>query len=457
MRMIIGSLVVIAAGSLAVLLYAGESAPKPKAPDVKVSPIPAGLPISDANKKLPRDNNYVVHEWGTFTSFSGSDGVTLDFRSVAGDDLPKFVMDRAKQAALNQNRHLVETGKLFTKAVVSSRQRMETPVTYFYTDQERIVDVSVEFPRGLLTEFFPAVRQFGPDYKKDQPEPLTGSWLRWGNVRLLPEGKALNDKGVDPYIAKIGAGENDHYAYARETDSAHIQITDPYFGNITREKFLFYRGLGNFELPVAIKSLGNGHFTFTNSGKSPLHYAFLVQMDGKSLRFARYDNIAGEMEMILPSQTATLDALSDEVVRALVSDGLFEREARAMVKTWRTSWFGEEGTRVFYSLPQSVTDAMIPLHLSPAPKEMVRVMIGRLETLTPERESRIITLVAHLGDADPAIRDQSSAELKSMGRFAEPALTRIAEKSTEVEVRIRAEALLHELGRNKHVASDGGK
>jgi hypothetical protein len=161
--------------------------------------------------------------------------------------------------------------------------------------------------------------------------------------------------------------------------------------------------------------------------------------------------------MILPSQTATLDALSDEVVRALVSDGLFEKEARAMVKTWRASWFGEEGTRVFYSLPQSVTDAMIPLHLSPAPKEMVRVMIGRLETLTPERESRIATLVAHLGDADPAVRDQSSAELKSMGRFAEPALRRIAEKTADAEVHIRAEALLRELGSDKGLAGEGKK
>ena len=35
---------------------------------------------------------FVVHEWGTFTNFSGSDGVNLEFRPLATNDLPRFIM-----------------------------------------------------------------------------------------------------------------------------------------------------------------------------------------------------------------------------------------------------------------------------------------------------------------------------------------------------------------------------
>ena len=45
-----------------------------------------------ANKPL------VVHEWGTFTSFSGSDGVRLEYRPLLDEDLPYFVLDRFLQS-----------------------------------------------------------------------------------------------------------------------------------------------------------------------------------------------------------------------------------------------------------------------------------------------------------------------------------------------------------------------
>jgi hypothetical protein len=409
--------------------------------------------LSPADQKLPRDNNYVVHEWGTFTSFAGSDGVSLDFRPLVDEDLPKFVMDRPKQAALNTRRDIAYAKGVTGKGLVLSKQRMETPVTYFYTDQERIVDAWVEFPKGLLTEFYPPVRQFGPDFKPDVRDPLTGSWLRWGNIRLLPKSRQgpLNDQGVDPYMRQIEPGENPHYAYARETDSAQIQIGDPAAMAVYREKFLFYRGVGNFNLPVRVKATGSDHFTFTHSGKTPLHYAFLVQIDHGAVRFARYDQIGQSLDMTLPSQPSSLRALSDEMVRALISDGLFDKEAKAMVKTWQSSWFGEEGTRVLCSLAKSDTDTLLPLHLNPAPREIVRVMIGRLETLTPEQESSIASLITHLGDDDPAIRTQSAAKLKQLGRFAEPALTRIAATTNDPEVQTRSQALLQHIAASKEV------
>jgi hypothetical protein len=93
-----------------------------------------------------------------------------------------------------------------------------------------------------------------------------------------------------------------------------------------------------------------------------------------------------------------------------------------MVDTWTDSWFTDEGERVLYVLPRAWTDEILPLTLSPAPEKLVRVMVGRAEIITPARVSslRQILLKAQAGDA--AARARSEAELKALGRFAEPAL-----------------------------------
>ena len=405
---------------------------------------PAQQPV-DPDANLPKDSNYIVHEWGTFTSFSGSDGISLDFRPLVDEDLPQFVMDRQKQAFWNERRDLAYARGRTDKGLVISRQRMETPVTYFYTDQERIIEASVEFPKGLLTEFYPPVRQFAPAFKKGQPEPLEGSSLRWGKVRLLPPAKAVNEAGIDPFIPKVKAGQGDHYEHAREVDAAHVQLSDPAMG-IYRERFLFYRGVGNFSLPVSLKANGQDRFVIDNQGKTPLSWAFLINVAAdKSVRFALIENVNGSKEIALPSQPSTIDQLAGHVQKMLMTDGLYLKEALAMVHTWESSWFGEPGTRVLYSLPQAYTDDLLPLKLSPAPKQNVRVMVGRLETLTPEQERRIEGLIGKLGSADPAVRAATDLEIKKLGRFAEPALTRISKVTADPEVREKARILLREV------------
>lgn len=44
-----------------------------------------------------------------------------------------------------------------------------------------------------------------------------------------------------------------------------------------------------------------------------------------------------------------------------------------MIATWRDAWF-EEGTRLFYLVPRSAVDAMLPLQISPAPAALARVL-----------------------------------------------------------------------------------
>src|SRR5213592_3234839 len=87
---------------------------------------------SPALAGLPDSGKFIVHEWGTFTSFAGSDGISLEFRPLVTSDLPDFVLDRGKQANLFNQRFTAGDRSIYTtKSTVRSLQRMETPVTYF--------------------------------------------------------------------------------------------------------------------------------------------------------------------------------------------------------------------------------------------------------------------------------------------------------------------------------------
>src|SRR5437667_4086504 len=122
---------------------------------------------------------------------------------------------------------------------------METPVIYFYSGQERSVDVSVNFPQGLITEWFPQARDVGPSWfapraglaKLDELVGKTGvqpgfnfssldtkkgisqSLIRWTDVKIL-----AGKNGADLSRLLPGDSSGSHYYAARETDANLLQI-----------------------------------------------------------------------------------------------------------------------------------------------------------------------------------------------------------------------------------------
>jgi len=406
----------------------------------------------------------VVHEWGTFTSFSGSDGVRLEFRPLVDEDLPPFVLDRFLQSGV---------GSPVSKAEIRVRMRMETPVTYFYTTRERHVSARVRFPEGLLTEFYPPVARMEPPFHFGEKLPLKNSVLDWGDIHLIPidgsESQALAR-------ARCRLPESDprfHYGHARETDSAlvHVRMSTPDASTPLApkgdfcEKFLFYRGVGNFELPLSLTASSDGSFDLVNTGHEAVRSLFLVDVEGPSVRFAALDQLGpgGHKQLTQSARPTTIDALSEAVQGALVREGLFQKEAAAMVKTWRSSWFGENGTRLFYVLPQSVTDALLPLEIDPKPERIIRVLVGRMEIMTPQDESRVASLVlesararrASIGTAQTG-NYMPAAQLANLGRLAEPALLRVGTISKNPEIRAEAKILLRWLARNNRNPPTGG-
>jgi hypothetical protein len=422
--------------------------------------------FGNANAENAADDPLIVHEWGTFTSYSGSDGGRLEFRPLFDDDLPGFVQDRSTNSGLD----------LLSKVSYRALVRMETPITYFYTKQPREVCVRVGFPEGLLTEFYPPAA-ISPPYK-GHTEPQKNSALDWGTVRLIPE-SYLTPKLADPRLGQVIAKRamaslppladyNSHYAYARQTDAALVHVHQPAGSSklIAEdqdhfEKFLFYRGLGDFKLPVTVQALGSGSARVSNGGTEPIAWMMLLDNDGGTLRYASFDGVAAgeKREISLPNEPATLDAMAADLTAALVSTGLYEKEAVAMVNTWRSSWFGEQGTRLLYFVPQSLTDQLLPLTIEPKPAETVRVLVGRLDMLTPEQETEITKLVresaaaravayAKAREAELPVSYAIPEAVQKLGRLAEPALTRVRHVSTDQKLINEATTLMEELKRD---------
>src|SRR5439155_14459208 len=96
--------------------------------------------------------------------------------------------------------------------------------------------------------------------------------------------------------------------------------------------------------------------------------------------------------------------LRAEMRQSLISAGLFEDEADAMLNTWQRSYFQGVGQRLFFVAPREWTDQVLPLKFS-VPVELTRVMIGRIEMITPQQHQAIAKL-----STDPKA-------YQSLGRF----------------------------------------
>jgi hypothetical protein len=388
------------------------------------------------------DNDLVVHEWGTFTSLQAADGQLLSWKALATADLPLFVYNWRKPGI---NRRV--TSMFSEKGSLMALQRMETPVIYFYTAREQTANVLVKFPQGLVTEWYPRAQEIGPSVqtRSDQqvsanaalismmpafiaPDPtnqVRESLVRWDDVHLVPHGATMKLSALFPTN-----GANSHYYAARETDAALVRIdsTDA-SGGSQYEKFLFYRGVGNFETPLHVTASSAGAITLENTGKEKMSRLFVLTVRDGRASFVALTTLdpkqvqSRQLNDDLSPLPVIQARLAAEMEKALTSEGLFPREAKAMVNTWKDSWFAEEGLRVLYVLPRFWTDETLPLQVAPQPRETVRVMVGRAEIIVPGTERRLAAqILAARGDAqaEKELRDS----FKRLGRFAEPVFYR---------------------------------
>lgn len=361
------------------------------------------------------NRNFTVHEWGTFTSLAGSNGVQLVGLTHDDEPLPKFVYHYNKQE------------KGFEGVMV----KMETPVIYFYSKEERDVFVSVGFPKGVLTQWYPQVRSIAPAVGDREPELKNGK-LGWGLVHLFaPEkGTELLEKTNDKEI----------WNFAREVDANILRVCgsgkDKKNDYNEAERFLFYRGLGNFELPLAASMNDDHTIQVINKSKDPLEGAVYIKVEKGNIFMNDAGAIPGgaKLQMTADLKPASVEGAMDAVAKRITAAGLFDKEARAMVKTWRKSYFETEGLRILYIVPRALTDEILPLTLDPMPEKLTRVLVGRFDILTPSAEKR----------AEEQIKKvKTPAEAgAALGRFAEPVIEHIRDTTKDDNSRRAAHALL---------------
>jgi hypothetical protein len=362
-----------------------------------------------------------------------------------GDDLPPFVYDRLKAAKVLS---------------LPSVDKMETPVDYFYSDKPITATVKVSLPDGILTQWYPAVTSFAPAVlvalTGTQVDPVfemhypyvnptcslkygvgaAGGVLDWGTVKVLAP-----DANVELPEAPL---EQFTWSYARQVKANAIQVENPSGLDASRivrgpetERFLFYRGLGNFPPPVQVtaESLSGAQTTVRlgsplAGGELGAVFVLNVTADRGAFSIGRATiTTATGFSAEVPSLEAGkpidlfVSDLATAMTRELIATGLYDDESIAMVNTWRRQWFATPGVRVLYFAPSAWIDTIAPLTIAPKPQSVVRVMVMRVEVLTPsvEHDDTSFASLFRGGDSDVTT---AQAHFEGLGRFAEPRLRR---------------------------------
>jgi hypothetical protein len=408
-------------------------------------------------------SDLVVHEWGTFLGMSTADGTALDGMYHEEHALPAFVHGRGRDQ--------LKLPQMLLKG--------ETPVIYFYTKEQQKVRVGVGFPKGIWTQWYPQAAMILPNLETqaEQSGELKGGRICW-YVDVVPRwalpGHLVAQKGAVPEINSVlpETSSDALWNHARDVDAAFVKTVD-----VTRaqpanefEKFLFYRGLGEARLPLHIQENDRGTLTL-DSGldlAGGVRDVFVLRVEGgrgaytyrPALRPGETaSNVIPSMDQSLPLPQFTT-RIGDDLAARLAQSGLFAKEARAMVNTWTSSYFQTEGIRVLFILPQSWTDAFIPMNIEPQPRKIVRVMVGRLEMLAADRQRKAEAAVRSLASRDPGETARAYRFLYEQGRYVEPIVRHIAKTTGDEQVKALCRRLLltdfvTDLRAALHNASDG--
>jgi len=343
---------------------------------------------STGKEKEPGFAGLTVHEWGTFTSIAGRDGRAVQWAPLTGaTDLPAFV-----------EHFRTPEFKLGLRATV----RMETPVLYFYGSQEQQVSVQVNFARGLITEWYPRASRVGPAENPADWSIFQGhadGSIAWDAVTLAPALRAEFPREET----------NSHYYAARMTSATPLLVKTP--AGQQQERFLFYRGVASFQAPLSAKLTPDGLLQISNLTANEIPNVIWFERRSGRVGYRIGGAVREKSVLSSPELNGTVEDLGRELEGILVAQGLYLDEARAMVETWRDSWF-EEGSRLMYIVPRAFVDGILPLTIHPVPAQTERVFIGRMELVTRATENAV----------ESAFASHHRSELEKYGRFLEPIL-----------------------------------
>lgn len=411
---------------------------------------------------------YDLHEWGTFTTVSGSNGQLLAGLEVEEEHLPPFVYShtgmksRPSMSDNNQfiiSKSLLKSSKdsLYLSASSFKGMRranlrnvtvkMETPVIYFYGDDAPKVNVKVGFNGGTISQWYPNRKSGDTPNKVTFDELKDASKIRqqvgeremvildlldfsknyqgsieW-DVEVIPKSQADTALTFKP-------SETTTWNYPRVSDANMIKVGGEY------EDFLFYRGIGNFPLPVVFSVDADETLHVENKSEEAIPFGFAFENKNGSFYYKVINGIEpGESEQVAENEWVKPKdeqlEVFQEMRKGLVAQGLTIEESNGMIKTWWKSYFGQPGLRVFWVVPQGELEKTLPLTVSPEPEKQVRVMVGRADVMRPRMEQKMI---AALGTHDFRYYQQDRFILPYTNRLKQIVKKPVFQKLDEVNV-----------------------
>ena len=364
------------------------------------------VPLVLVAATLRTDETLLVHEWGTFTCLQDEAGQAIGGINTDDEPVPRFVHDLSWSLLIPATE--MPTAAFFQGAPrchPDVTMRLETPFLYFHPPKSQskplAVDVTVGFRGGWLTQFYPAANAVAPGVE---------SWPKFGHLRSDTVGR-LTWPALAVGGGAHGPDTSEHvWTSPRAVEAASVTTT-----NHESEKFLFYRGVAHIDAPLQVTRDAKGDQLVLRSqadpaldGKSPVAIRYLwlteIRPDGASaFRQLKPITLTGGGNAVLATTPAAFAAnefspenstrFRADMQRALVAEGLFGDEADALLNTWELSYFKSPGLRLFFLVPRAWTDHCLPLTIS-APADVQRVMMGRIELVTPAQRELLAKIAA---------------------------------------------------------------
>ncbi|MEP6495869.1 MAG: hypothetical protein ABJF01_24530 [bacterium] len=341
---------------------------------------------------------FVVHEWGTVTTRHLPNGAPDGRLNRIGrsEELPTFVHQFEPPATrVDPDKQTVKTPIGPGRPDVT--MRLETPVLYFYPPAGSTpapFDVTVRFRGGVLNEFYPAGKAW-VELDRDHVDAKLGPTVPWdGTVLNNYVVGGLRWTGVSlKQTVPLPATQSNVWLAPRRVKAWGVVAESG-----ESERYLFYRGVAHLDAVVRtersandVRVLAPSHVEWMRGPSATIDNMWFadIRADGRAaFRRNKRIIIAKSALSAEPARFTAFSAsdystnglaeLRRSMKEGLVSAGLFDDEAEAMLETWKESYFRTPGVRVFYLVPAEWIAYFLPLQIS-VPNELTRVLVGRID------------------------------------------------------------------------------
>lgn len=285
---------------------------------------------------VQRDRRYVAparivaHEWGVWVVENGR----VEHLDELAAELPPFVFRSGGAGPYVPppvRPPVPHPGPIPPHDVVARK-----PVLFLYSDAPVNVRVEVGFTGGEPWLFFPSAARSASGLVWDgQLAPTTNA-----AYAAPPRGHFWNDLravGATPFVGADGRAE----------------------------RFLFYDGPVAFERPFAVGMQSGGAAVTPLSTETNIFLA-----DGGRYIESEIDPSMRHTHVV---SEGDMSAFRARLETALERRGLSPKEARSLLDTWRDDLFTDLRRRAVSFVARDAYDRMLPLTITPAPAEIVRV------------------------------------------------------------------------------------